>query len=138
MPVGSLGRAVDVRSSVLLPAALEHLHHLEKQDEKIQIMLLSVFRMSGFLSKNFHHVQRLQLTFSEYMEGELMGLITTMLGPAWVCTRLLLYRCRRECITLDSFKYCREARSSTRSSVGGFAWNIKSAVVAVSPMDTCN
>lgn len=138
MPVGRLGHAVDVRSSVLLPAALEHLHHLEKQGKKIQIMLLSLFRMLGFSSKNFHHMQRLQLTFSEYMEGEQMGLITTMLGPAWVCTRLLPYRCRRECITLDSFKYCREARSSTRSSIGGFAWNAKSGVVAFSPINTCD
>lgn len=138
MPVSSLSRAVDVRSGVLLPAALEHLHHLGKTNKNIQIMLLSIFRMLGFSSKNFHYTQRLQLTFSEYMEGELMGLITTMLGPAWVCTRLVPYRCRRECITLDSFKYCREARSSTRSSVGGFAWNVKSAVVVISPTDTCN
>ena len=28
------------------------------------------------------------LTFSEYMEGELMGLMTTMLGPEWVWMRL--------------------------------------------------
>lgn len=86
-----------------------------------------VFIQTGKLA---FHMRRQWLTFSEYMEGELMGLITTMLGPAWVCTRLLPYRCRRECITLDSFKYCREARSSTRSNVGGFAWNVKPDVVA--------
>lgn len=28
VPVGSLGRAIDVRGGVLPPAALEHLHHL--------------------------------------------------------------------------------------------------------------
>ncbi|TNN86789.1 hypothetical protein EYF80_002972 [Liparis tanakae] len=64
-------------------------------------------------------------TFSEYIEGALMGLTTTMLGPAWVCTRLPPYRCLKECITLDSFKYCREARSSTRSNISGFAWSSK-------------
>lgn len=69
--------------------------------------------------RNYMH--RLQLTFSEYIEGALMGLMTNMLGPAWVCTRLPPYRCLRECITLDSFKYCREARSSMRSNIGGFA-----------------
>lgn len=34
VPVGSLGHAVNVRGSVLLPAALEHLHHLERGGTK--------------------------------------------------------------------------------------------------------
>lgn len=72
------------------------------------------------------------------MEGALMGLMTTMLGPAWVCIRLAPYRCLRECITLDSFKYCSEARSSTRSNSGGFAWNSKSEAVKYSPGVICN
>lgn len=31
VPIGSLGHAVNVRGSVLPPAALEHLHHLERR-----------------------------------------------------------------------------------------------------------
>lgn len=34
VPVGSLGRAIDVRGSVLPPAALKHLHHLKKVETR--------------------------------------------------------------------------------------------------------
>lgn len=131
VPVGCLGCAVDVRGRVLPPAALKHLHHLGKRrPERAGNVPGNMDNAFVFIQNLAFYMRRLQLTFSEYMEGELMGLITTMLGPAWVCTRLLPYRCRSECITLDSFKYCREARSSTRSDVGGFAWNVRPDVVA--------
>lgn len=41
-----------------------------------------------FCGRFFDDMHRLQPTFSEYMEGALMGLMTTMFCPAWVCTRL--------------------------------------------------
>lgn len=80
--------------------------------------------------------EQMQPTFSEYMEGAQMGLTTTMLGPEWVCTRLLPYRCLSECITLDSFKYCREARSSTRSNIGGLACSSKSKRLSFRPVSS--
>lgn len=35
-----------------------------------------------------HQLSSLRLTFSEYMDGVLRGLMTTMLGPAYVWMRL--------------------------------------------------
>lgn len=125
VPVSSLGHAINVRGRVFPSAAFEHLHYLGKNTVKYKDTgrwWLYISNMSYCAVQiRMAHMLRLQQTFSEYIEGALMGLMTTMFGPAWVCTRLPPYRCRRECITLDSFKYCREARSSSRSNIGGFA-----------------
>lgn len=37
VPIGSLGHAVNVRGSVLPPAALEHLHHLERRQRDKEV-----------------------------------------------------------------------------------------------------
>lgn len=38
VPVGSLGHAINVRGSVLPPAALEHLHHLVRRQRVNKVM----------------------------------------------------------------------------------------------------
>lgn len=85
VPIGSLGQAVNVRGCVLPFAAFEHLHYLKKK-ETVQEMREdkdTIIEKWSYISM-LSHMLRMRHTFSEYIEGALMGLMTTMFGPAWV------------------------------------------------------
>lgn len=71
--VRRLGHGVDVRRRVLAAAPFEHVHHLPGE--------------GGAGCQGWGRDRTLagaRLTFSEYMDGVLSGLMTTVLGPACV------------------------------------------------------